>query len=451
MRRPPVLDPSIVALCQIFETLRPTFTRPTFTIFVQVAAGWILTPGRHGVAAALVAAGISGRRHHSCFHRLFSLARWEPDELGRRLFERVVRGLPSQAPIPLALDDTLAPGKGAKVFGLGSHLDAVRSTKRYRIFAFGHVWIVLAVLVQLPFCRRPWALPVLLRLYRTKKECAQSGHRYRKKTELARELLEVLAGWVDGRRCEVAADSAYCNDTVTRKLARNLVLFGRMRPDAVLTAEPLAPAGPRKAGRPRVRGDRLPSPRELVRSPDTVWSELEATLYRAVRTICYVELVAQWYRACGAQSLKIVVVPVARGNDEVQVFFCTDPKVPAHYLLERYASRWAIEVTFRDLKQVLGFADSQARTRRAVERTTPFVGLLFTLIVLWYAEAGHRSRFDVWPLRPWYRTKTDPSFEDMLWAVRRAVADLGVADLAHEISNLRNSAQPPPESLRDAA
>lgn len=451
LRRPPVLDPSIAALFGIFDTLRPAFTRPTFAVFVQVALGWILTPGRHGVAAALVAGGVSGRRHHSCFHRLFSLARWEPDEVGRWLFEHMVRGLPERAPIPMALDDTLASGKGPKVFGLGSHLDAVRSTKRHRIFAFGHVWVVMGVLVQLPFSRRPWALPVLLRLYRTKKECARSRQRYRKKTELAREMLDVLAGWVEGRRCEVAADSAYCNDTVTRKLPRNLVLFGRMRPDAVLTAEPTAPTGRRKAGRPRLRGERLPTPRELARSNDTVWGEVEATLYRAVRTIRYAEMVAQWYRACGTQLLKIVVVPVATGNAEVQVFFCTDRKVSAGYLLERYASRWAIEVTFRDLKQLLGFAESQARARRAVERTAPFVGLLFTLVVLWYAEAGHRSRFDVWPLRPWYRTKTDPSFEDMLWAARRAIADPGVADLAHEFSNLRNLSKPPPDSLRVAA
>jgi len=450
MRRPPVLEPSIAALLGIFDTLRPAFTRPTFTIFVQVAAGWLLIPGRHGVGAALVAAEISGRRHHSCFHRLFSLARWEPDEVGRWLFERIVGGLAQAAPIRLVLDDTLAPGKGPKVFGLGTHLDAVRSTRRHRIFAFGHVWVVLGVVVQLPFCRRPWALPVLFRLYRSKKECARSAQPYRKKTELAREMLDVVAGWANGRRCEVAADSAYCNDTITRNLAGNVVLFGRMRPDAVLTAAP--PAPPRgKVGRPRVRGERLPTPRERARSEEAVWEEREARVYRSVRTIRYTELVAQWYRACGARLLKIVVVPVARGDAEVQVFFCTDAEVSAEYLLERYASRWAIEVTFRDLKQLLGFAESQARARRSVERTAPFVGLLFTLVVLWYAEAGHGSRFDVWPYRPWYRTKSTPSFEDMLWAVRRALMGVGIPDLAHELSDLRNFPQPPPDKLRAAA
>jgi len=205
---------------------------------------------------------------------------------------------------------------------------------------------------------------VVFRLYRTKKECERSRHRYRKKTELAREMLDVVAQWSPGRRCEVAADSAYCNDTVTRGLAEHVVLFGRMRPDAVLTTAPEEVRGQRKARRPRVRGKRLPTPRELAWAPDTLWHEAPARLYRAERTARYSECVAQWYRACGARLLKVVTVPVDTGSQELQVFFCTDPKVSAAYLLERYASRWGIEITFRDLKQHLGFTETSARTPR---------------------------------------------------------------------------------------
>jgi len=446
-----VLEPSIRVLLEIFDDLRAPFTRPSFANFVQIALGWLLVPGRHGVGAALVAGGVSRLRHHASFHRLFSQARWEPDEVGRRLFERVVGGLEPEAAVRLALDDTLAPGKGPKVFGLGSHLDAVRSTRRHRIFAFGHVWVVLAVVTSLPFTRRTFALPVLFRLYRTKKECERSAQRYRKKTELARELLDVAARWAGERRCEVAADAAYCNDTVTRGLAEHVVLFGRMRPDAVLTAAPVKVRGQRKAGRPRVRGERLPTPRELARAGDTRWHEARATLYRAERTVRYTECVAQWYRACGARLLKVIIVPVDSGSQELQVFFCTDPEVTAAYLLERYASRWGIEVTFRDLKQHLGFAETSARAPRAVQRSAPFVGLLYTVVVLWYAEAGRGSRWDVWPCRPWYRRKVSPSFEDMLWAIRRAVVTHGVVDLAHSLNDLRNPDQPSSHRLRDAA
>jgi hypothetical protein len=51
-------------------------------------------------------------------------------------------------------------------------------------------------------------------------------------------------------------------------------------------------------------------------------------------------------------------------------------------ILEGYASRWAIEVCFRDLKQLLGFADSSARKRAAVERVAPFVGFSYTVLTL---------------------------------------------------------------------
>jgi len=56
---------------------------------------------------------------------------------------------------------------------------------------------------------------------------------------------------------EVAADSAYCNDTVTRGLPVSVVLFGAMRPDAVLTQLPVAKA-PGSEGRPCKRGRPVP-------------------------------------------------------------------------------------------------------------------------------------------------------------------------------------------------
>jgi hypothetical protein len=50
-------------LLRLFDSLRPAFTAPTWVSFVQVALGWLLTPGRHGVGAALVAGGLSGERN----------------------------------------------------------------------------------------------------------------------------------------------------------------------------------------------------------------------------------------------------------------------------------------------------------------------------------------------------------------------------------------------------
>jgi SRSO17 transposase len=446
-------DLSVAGLLALMEMLRPVFTQPSFSNFVTVALGWLLTPGRHAVTAALVVTGTSGLRHHSAFHRFFSLARWCPDSIGRRLFDAIIARAPSDDPIPIAVDDTLAPKKGDHIDGIGAHLDPVRSTRKHRILCFGHVWVVLAVVIRMPFCRRPWALPVLLRLYRTRASCEKKGSAFKKKTVLAREMLDVFAGWVGSRRVEIVADCAYCNSTVTSGLPKNLVLFGAMRPDAALTAPP-TPQENSRGGRPRVRGRRLSTPEDVYKTGEHGWYAEKLLLYRREQWVTYQQWTAQWYRACGPHLLKVVLSRLETGRLPFRVFFCTDSTVSAQYLVHRFSTRWAIEVTFFDLKQFLGFADSQAWTRLAVERTAPFVAFIYSLVVIWYAACARGSTFDFYPVRPWYPRKATPSFADMLGAAQRAALLSGVFDPATNSNNLHNPFIPssaPRESLLSGA
>jgi hypothetical protein len=52
------------------------------------------------------------------------------------------------------------------VFGKGRHRDGVRSTHSYIAYRWEHKWVVVSVLAKLPVATRPWALPVLVALYR---------------------------------------------------------------------------------------------------------------------------------------------------------------------------------------------------------------------------------------------------------------------------------------------
>lgn len=422
------------------EVFRIGLTRPGFDNFVALFTGWVLTMGPHAVTQALVTTGVSGRRHHEAFHRFFSRGTWEPDHLGFWLFQEIVRLIPTGA-IRIAIDDTLAPKKGPHVFGIGSHLDPVRSTRLFRVFCFGHCWVMLAVLVDLPFSRRPWALPILFRLYRNKKECIKKRQRYRKKTELAREMIDVFHRWTGDRRVALAADAAYCNDTVTRGLPDSVVLFGAMRPDAVLTALPTTSPGA-KGGRRRKRGEVLQKPEALARDERVPWQGCDADLYGATRRVRYKELYAQWYRACGVRLLRIVVVKVQSGTIGVRVFFCTDASVSVRQILEGYAGRWSIEWCFRNLKQLLGFADSQARKRAAVERVAPFVGLSYTFLVVWFVQHAHKSPLAAPPIRPWYRHKEGLSFADVLRTAQRVLVPLDVLDPRRSLDNLRRPRTP---------
>jgi DDE superfamily endonuclease/Archaeal putative transposase ISC1217 len=443
----------LIALLSSLAILGPTLTRPSFTNFQVLFAGWIQTTGLHAVTETLVATDVARRRHHERFHRFFSRGSWAPDQWGKILFFAALCLVPAGAAIGLVIDDTLAPKKGAEVFGIGSHLDAVRSTRTRRVFAFGHCWVMLAILVPVPFSERRWALPVLFRLYRNKKTVAKerpSTHKkpYRKKTELGREMLDLAIGWAAGRRIELSADSAYCNDTVAQDLPESVVLLGAMRPDAVLTAPATARVGKQRSGRPRKRGETLPKPQALANDPSTPWQHLEIVLYGQSCKLLFKECVAQWFRPCGTRLLRIIIVHVERGSIGVRVFFSTDSKMSPTAILRGYANRWSIEVCFRDLKQLLGFADSSARTQNAVERTAPFVGYCYTLLVLWFVQSAYPSKAAVIPTRPWYPHKRGISFADILRTAQRLLPSADILDPCWNLDNLRKSpANPDPSTL----
>jgi len=434
-------------LLSILEETGTPLTRPGLANFLIIAVGWVQTFGVHAVTQALVVTGVAGERHHEAFHRFFSRGAWNPDDLGRCLFLRLERWLGDGA-VRIAIDDTVASKKGPEVFGIGSHLDAVRSTKRRRSFCFGHCWVVLAVLVNVPFSSRVWALPVLLRLYRNKKECAAHDGDYQKKTELAREMIDVFTGWTD-RRIEFAADSAYCNDTVTRGLCRRVVLFGAMRPDAVLTSLPSTTAVGSRRGRPRKRGNPLPKPECVAQDEQRPWQFAQLVLYGRKTTVRYKTLTAQWYRACGTRLLRIVVVATPQGAVPWRVFFCTDVSLSVPQILAGYGARWSIECFFREAKQFLGFGDSSARKKAAVLRVAPFVGILYSVLVIWFLEGASTSPLAMPPVRPWYTHKRGLSFEDILRAARRALANYDVLVPSRDINNLQQPAARAGNAERD--
>lgn len=199
----------------------------------------------------------------------------------------------------------------------------------------------------------------------------------------------------------------------------------------------------------------MAKPELIAKDGRRPWLSCEAWLYGVRRVVRYKTVDAQWYRACGVGLLRIVVVKVDDGAIGTRVFFSTDASVEVPQILETYAGRWAIEVCFRDLKQLLGFGDSSARKRAAVERTAPFVGLVYTTLVLWFADGVHQTRIAAPPLRPWYRHKQGLCFADVLRAAQRALTPLDVLDPRRSLANLRKPgrrlAGPHERGLRRAA
>jgi hypothetical protein len=433
--------PSLNTLLSTLVLVSPAFTHPSFLRFLTLFAGWVSTRGRHAVTESLVVSGVSGTQHHAAFHRFFSRARWCVDAVGRLVLLKGVALVPG--PVHLAVDDTLCTHKGPRVFGLGVHVDAVRSTRKRRMLSFGHVWVVLTVLVPVPWSQRVWALPILFRLYRTQADCQKSGAVHQPKTQMAVALVHQVAQWLPGKRLELVADSAYSCRPVLRNLPPAVVFTGAMPTKARLQRPRTRKYRSPRTGRLRTGDVRLPNPAQVARQKKWLWRTLTLTLYGQPKHLQYKELVASWQRSAGKPLLKILIVRVPQGQVPLRVFFCTDITRSAQSILQSYAQRWAIEVLFRDLKQLLGFASSRARSRLAVLRTAPWVGVCYSLLVLWALELGLRPSQVLLPTRPWYRSKKTASFEDILRLAQHTLAAADWTDVPSLLDNLPTTPSPP--------
>lgn len=431
--------------CLFFEPFRSLFTAPSFQNFVVLISGWILCVGRHTTSRILQASGATtGPKHHSVFYRFFSRAVWHGDALGQILVGMILPWVPGMR-VYAPVDDTLCRKSGPQLWGGAMHHDPLLSTygrQRRVVLRFGHNWVVLSVWVPLPWNpERGMALPVLFRLYRSPKRCPAGL--YRKRTELAAEMVRILAGWLPpDRELMVVADAEYACQTLVKALPPQVHFIGAMNMKAACYDFPPVQQG---RGRRRKKGSPLPSPRQLAADAAIPWQTWCLQLYgRPVRLLVKTQH-GLWYRVAGTRPLLMMVTRDPRGYLEDRAFFTTDATLGVEGLAQGVARRWPQEVMHRDVKQHLGLEDPQngwwrrakghrrprkqagpqphdQRGQRAVERTVPLVFITYSLVALWYFQHGavdddvRRARAQA----PWYRQKREPSFADMLQAARRA-------------------------------
>jgi hypothetical protein len=196
--RPPRFVPN--EALPILQAIAPAFTRPTLRRFALLMGAAVLCTGRRTVANLLRVAAPLAERHITSYQRVLSSASWSAMRLACRLCRLVVALLPLDRPIVLAGDDTVDGHPGRRVYGKARHRDRVRSSHGYTAWRYGHKWVVLAVLVRFPSAPRPWALPVLVALYRSEEDYRARSRPPRTPAQLRCQLLRVMRLWFPGRR-----------------------------------------------------------------------------------------------------------------------------------------------------------------------------------------------------------------------------------------------------------
>lgn len=400
----------VPSFLDLVKPLSVVMTQPSFTSFCTMLSGWVFA-GRRTVTGMIRASQAVGEKNFSSYHRFFAAAKWSLGEMGLGLFAIMLPLLPPL--IMLSLDDTLCRKRGTKMYGAGMHHDPLQSSRQAAIVSWGHCWVVLAVVVRFPFCpSRAFSLPVLCRLYLNHKGCARWRVAPRTRPELAVQLLQQLCARYPDREFHLLADSAYGGQSVLGHLPPNCGLTSRLPLDARLhQAPPTMPPG--SPGRPRRSGPLLPTPRQLLQQRA---HRTSLHIYGCRDRVRLSTQVARWY-SVPERDLRIVSVEPLCVGRPIQAIYSTNPMAVPEIVLEQYSQRWSIEEVNRAAKTHLGMEQPQGWSRRAVLRTAPMALLLYSFIVLWFAQVGIHAYHP--PYRPWYSSKAAPSFFDMLATLRR--------------------------------
>ena len=121
---------------------------------MTLLTGTLLAQGRRTVAAALRASGNSMAGNWSLFHQVLNRARWSPLVVSRQLLLLIVETfVPAGACVDLGIDETLERRWGSKISKRGHYRASALSSRERSVSSPGLRWIVMAVVVALPWTR----------------------------------------------------------------------------------------------------------------------------------------------------------------------------------------------------------------------------------------------------------------------------------------------------------
>lgn len=412
----PLSEP-ILTVMRHFES---AFSQPTWNHLQVLVVGTILARGRRTVTAALRHMGLSAEINFSTYHQVLNRARWSALEVSRRLLHLLIRTfIAAGGALSFVIDETLERRWGRRIHLRGHYRDPLASSKKRSVSTSGVRWIVLTLIITPPWTKQRWALPVMSVPAPTPAVSQRLGRRHKTVPERARQMTAVVRRWLPDVEMTVIGDQTYSVVELGNSCVKHGVrLVAPLRLDAAL----YEPAPPRPAGitgRPRVKGARLPKLSHVLADEGTRWRRVRVRWYDATqRELEVTSGTAVWYRI-GQPPLPIrwVIVRDPRGELDTRAYFSTRPSDAPREIIVEMIKRWPVETTFEESRAHLGIETQRQWSERAIERTTPCLFGLYSLVAL-FGQALHPD--GEMPVRTsaWY-PKREATFADVLAVVRR--------------------------------
>ena len=416
----PTLPAELLPLIVAFA---PLFSKLVWEHAKLLLAGAILAPGKRTVTACLRVMGKSDEQHFQNYHRVLNRARWSALKAGQLLLRLLVQTFAPEGELIVGIDDTIERRRGAKIRAKGISRDPVRSSQAHFVKASGLRWLCCMLLVKIEWAGCVWGLPFLTALCPSERYYAERQRQHHRLTDRAWQVIQLVARWLPEREVIFVGDSSFAVLDLLYLVSSSprIDLITRLRLDAQLyDPAPARQAG--QTGRPRVKGARRPSPRQVLNDRRTKWAKIEIDQWyggRQREVEVYTEK-AVWY-CCRNRPVPIrwVLIRDPLGEFEPQALLSTNLDHTPRQVLSWFVRRWRMEVTFEEARAHLGIETQRPWNDLAIARTTPALFGLFSLVTL---MADQVLQGEIKPVRTaaWYEKKK-PTFADAIAIVRRCL------------------------------
>lgn len=408
----------IIAVLSVFS---PLFSYNVWSYAQTLLIGAILCNNQRTVAAILRVMGLSKDKHFINYYRVLNRACWSGLQASKILLGLLIRFIPESFPIIIGIDDTIERRKGKKIKAKGCYRDPVRSSQKYVVKCFGLKWLSMMLIVQPPCSENYWSLPFLTVL--TPSESANKGANKQHKTSIdwSIQMMKQVSRWLANRCIILIGDGGFsCIRLAHECIKTGVTLISRLRPDSRLFEFP-GEQPPDKRGPKPQKGERITKLKDLAIDPTQDWKEAYVRWYgQSVKLIRYLTGVNLWHTP-GEKPVVIrwVLVIDPEGKCRSEAFFSTDTELSAIKIVEYYILRWSVEVTFEESRRHLGVETQRQWSDKAIERTTPVLFGLYSIICL-IAFRLSKSNELIPQSTIWYQ-KQKVTFSDVLSLVRRYI------------------------------
>jgi len=446
----------------------------------RLAYGLLLCLRTHLTSNAICA---TGRQFldWSADYRLFSRSPWNPHALFDPIFDHLAGLLPSpHAPVVAALDDTLCKKTGRHIPGATFARDP-QSPAFHVNLCRGLRFVQASVLVRAkqflgparalpvrfepaPPAVKPKPQPVSKHTRKNQRDQKRNAQRNRKSktstpagkrkiaplspeekeyrlqkklralTQVGVRVLHSLRQALDARpdtrqrQLLVSGDGSYTNRPVLRQLPERTTFIGRIRKDAKLF-HALLPSVVRSSGRPRRYGPAAPTPEQVLQDDSVPVVKVRCFAAGEARELPVKVIRQVYWRKAGPDMplLLVLIKPLGyrlrKGSKllyrQPAFLICTDPQLDLQILVQAYVDRWEIECNHRDEKSLIGVAQGQVWSPKAVTRLPQFQVAIYSLLLLASILAyGFQRTAAYLPLPLWRGKAVRPSILDLLNLLR---------------------------------